>query len=148
MTYLILSNVCSKAKLSGYKIRADYNSVERYINRQGSCLFMYLPAQSSNLPPPPHPQDETLPLFNISIPQLKKAWSIYIQNYVFSNSLLIIIIFYLFIILSYEGLWTNFHLGDISVLVQDVDVIIRWDTIDTFLILRCRTPFTAHRSSI
>ena len=58
------------------------------------------------------------------------------------------IVTYLFIVLSDKGPWTNFHLGDICVLVQNMDVIIWWDAVDTLLILRCGAPFTAHRSLI
>ena len=54
---------------------------------------------------------------------------------------------YLFIVLSNEGFWTNFNLGDIGVLIQDMNVIVRWDAIDTLLIMRARAPTIAHHSS-
>ena len=55
---------------------------------------------------------------------------------------------YLFIVLPYEGLWSNFHLGDIGVLVQDMNVVIWWDAVDALALLRCGSSFTTHSVSL
>ena len=38
---------------------------------------------------------------------------------------------HLFIVLSDVGHWTQFHFGDIGVLVQYMNIVIRWNPIDT-----------------
>ena len=55
---------------------------------------------------------------------------------------------YLFIVLPYEGLWSNFNLGDIGVLVQDMNVVIWWDAVDALALLRCGSSFTTHSISL